>query len=58
MDNLTKLIIAQSICVGIIILSILFTKYLFRGTYKNFINWYNQNAAATTDINEVLSDEI
>ncbi len=58
MDNLNRLIIAQSICVAIIILSILFTKYLFSGTFEKFSDWYNNNVTVTTDVNEVLSNEI
>ncbi len=57
-DNLYRLIITQSICIGIIILSVLVTKYFFKGTYKKFVAWYNRNVTVTTDINEVLSDEI
>ena len=54
MDKLTKIIIAQSICVLIIILSILTTKYFFKSTYKKFVNWYNEKVTVTTDVNEVL----
>lgn len=58
MDKLTKIIIAQSICVLIIILSILTTKYFFKSTYKKFVNWYNENVTVTTDVNEVLKNEV
>ncbi len=57
-DNLTKLVIAQSVCVLVIILSIVTIKYFFKGTYKKLLNWYTENICVTTDINEVLSDEI
>ncbi len=57
-DNLYKLIIAQSICVLLIILSVAVTKYFFKGTYKKFVKWYDENVTVTTDVNEVLSNEI
>ena len=57
-DNLTKLIITQAICVLIIILSVITVKYFFGGTYKKILSWYKENICVTTDINEVLSDEI
>lgn len=57
-DNLYRLIIAQTICVAIIILSILFTKYFFKNTYNKFLAWYKENVTVTTDVNEVLGDEI
>lgn len=57
-DNLYELVITQIICVAIIILSILVTKYFFKGAYKKFADWYRENATVTTDINEVLNDEI
>jgi len=57
-DNLTKLIITQTVCVAIILLSIITVKYFFKGTYKKLLKFYNENICVTTDINEVLSDEI
>jgi hypothetical protein len=57
-DNLTKLVIAQTICVLIIILSVVTVKYFFKGTYKKLLSWYKEEVLVTTDINEVLSDEI
>ncbi len=57
-DNLTKLIITQTICVLIIILSVITVKYFFGGTYKKLLSWYSENVCVTTDISEVLSDEI
>jgi hypothetical protein len=57
-DNLTKLIITQAICVLIIISSVITVKYFFGGTYKKLLSWYKENICVTTDINEVLSDEV
>lgn len=57
-DNLTKLVIAQTICVLIIILSVVTVKYFFKGTYKKLLSWYKEEVLVTTDINEVLLDEI
>ena len=57
-DNLTKLIITQAICVLIIISSVIAVKYFFGGTYKKLLSWYKENICVTTDINEVLSDEV
>ena len=57
-DNLAKLIIAQTVCVLIIISSVLVIKYFFKGTYKQLTKWYIDNVCVDTDINEVLEDEI
>ena len=57
-DNLARLIIAQTVCVLIIISSVLVIKYFFKGTYKHLAKWYTQNVCVDTDINEVLEDEI
>lgn len=57
-DKIAALIITQSVCVLIIITSVLVTKYFFKGTYKKLDSWYKENVCVTTDINEVLSDEI
>lgn len=57
-DKIAALIITQSVCVLIIITSVLVTKYFFKGTYKKLGSWYKENVCVTTDINEVLSNEI
>lgn len=57
-DKVLPLIIAQSVCVLIIISSVLVLKYFFKSTYLQVKNWYSQNVCVDTDINEVLNDEI
>ena len=57
-DNLTRLVITQTVCVLIIILSVITVKYFFKGTYKKLLYWYKENVCVGTDINEVLSHEI
>ena len=57
-DNLTRLIMTQTVCVLIIILSVVTVKYFFKGTYKKLLSWYTESVLVNTDINEVLSDEI
>lgn len=57
-DNLARLIIAQAVCVLIILSSVLVIKYFFKGTYKQLTKWYIDNVCVDTDINEVLEDEI
>lgn len=52
-----KIVIAECILVFIILLSVLTLKYFFKGTYKEFKNWYDKNMAADTDISEVLGEE-
>lgn len=57
-DNLARLIIAQAVCILIILSSVLVIKYFFKGTYKQLTKWYIDNVCVDTDINEVLEDEI
>ena len=57
-DNFSRLIITQAVCIVIIISSVIAVKYFFKGTYQKLLSWYNENVCVTTDINEVLSDEI
>ena len=58
MQRVYQLIIAQSICVAIILCSIILCKYLFKDTYGQLKDWYIENVMVDTDVNEVLSDEI
>ena len=48
--------ITQLICVVIILLSVLITKFFFKSTYAELKAWYNTNIMNDTDINEVLKD--
>lgn len=50
------IIITQAVCVSIILIGILITKYFFKSTYKDIKEWYEINIQNDTDINEVLSD--
>lgn len=57
-DNIYKLIIAETVCVAIMLLSIITVKYFFKSTYKSLYNWYCLNVLVDTDIEEVLGNEI
>ncbi len=46
--------IAQIICMILIFGYILSVKFVFKGTYKEFKNWYNEEICQDTDIKEVL----
>ena len=50
------IIITQAICVSIILIGILITKYFFKATYSDIKEWYEINIQNDTDINEVLND--
>lgn len=49
-----NIIITQTICVVIVLLSVLVLKYFFKGEYKAVKNWYKTEIATNTDIDEVL----
>lgn len=53
----TEIVITQCICVAIILISLLVTKYFFKGTYAEIKEWYNENICIGTDINEVLESD-
>ena len=57
-DNIYKLIITETVCVAIMLLSIITVKYFFKGTYINLHNWYCRIILVDTDIEEVLGNEI
>ena len=59
-DVFVKIIILQCIFVFVIIASVFFVKYFFKGTFNDLKQWYGDNVAADTDIYEVLgeTDEI
>lgn len=61
MDDITprenmyiNIIITQAICVIMILLSVLAVKYLFKGEYKFFKEWYLEEITADTRIEEVI----
>lgn len=54
-DNMyINIIITQAICVILIFLSVLTVKYLFKGEYKIFKEWYLEEITADTHIEEVI----
>lgn len=53
-NQFINIIIAQAVCVTVILLSVLVLKYFFKGEYKDVKGWYSQEIAMNTDINEVL----
>ncbi len=54
-DNMyINVIITQAICVILILLSVLTVKYLFKGEYKVFKEWYLEEITADTRIEEVI----
>lgn len=56
-DSYAKIIIAQCICVGLIIITVLVTKYFFGSTYRKIKKWYDENICVSTDVNEVLEED-
>ncbi len=55
-DSYMKICIVQSVFVIAVILSVLATKYFFKGTYQKIKNWYEQNICVSTDVNEVMEE--
>lgn len=53
-----KTVIVQSVCVLIILVSIITMKYFFKDTYKEIKNFYRQEILSDTKISEVLPNEI
>ena len=53
-DNYVKLIIAQGIIAIIVILFVLILRFCFKEEYKDFKNWYIENAISDTDVYEVV----
>ncbi len=56
-DTLFSIIIAQSVCVLLILALILTVKYFFKSTYNDFKKWYELAVCSETNINEVLIGE-
>lgn len=53
-----KTVIVESVCVAIILLSIIIMKYFFKSTFLEVKNFYTQEILSDTRIEEVLLDEI
>lgn len=53
-NNLVNIIIAQAICVALVLCSILAVKYFFKKEYKEIKGFYLSEVATNTDIQEVL----
>lgn len=49
-----NIVIAQCICILIILLSTFVVKTFFTKQYEELKQWYQENICAQTDINEVL----
>ena len=53
------IVITQSVCILIILISLLLIKYFSADTFSSIKKWYENNICNDTDVNEVLlSDEI
>ena len=53
-----KTVIVESICVLIILLSIIIMKYFFKSTFLQVDKFYTQEILSDTRIEEVLPNEI
>ncbi len=53
-DLYFKIIITECICVAIILLSVLVTKYFFKSTYLQLKSLYTDNICNHTNVDEVL----
>lgn len=53
-DNYVKLLIIQGIIALIAVLSVLVIKFGFKDVYKDFKNWYKENALSDTNVYEVI----
>ena len=53
-----KTAIIGSICVMLILLSVLTVKYFFKDEFAKAQAFYQKHIAVDTDINEVLTDEV
>lgn len=50
----SKIVIIQSICVMIILISVFITKFIFKDTFLSVKELYKENVCVDTDINQVL----
>lgn len=55
-DNYLNIIVVESVCVLIILLSVFVTKLLFKNVYQSVEDWYNKNICVDTDINQVAEE--
>lgn len=53
-----KTVIVQSICVLIILASVVIMKYFFKGAYSQIEKFYREEILSDTKISEVLQNEI
>jgi len=53
-----KVVIVQSVCVLVILLSIVIIKYFFKDTFAKIERFYIDNITDDTKISEVLESEI
>lgn len=53
-----KTVIVQSVCVLIILASIVIMKYFFKGAYSQIESFYREEILSDTKISEVLGNEI
>ena len=53
-----KTVIAQSICVLIILISVLVIKYFFNGTYQKLAEFHSEYIKSDTSVSEVMKGEI
>lgn len=53
-----KTVIVQSVCVLIILASVIIMKYFFKGTYSQLENFYREEILSDTKISEVIPNEI
>lgn len=56
-SQFANIIITQAICVALILMAVLVTKYFFKDTYNELKLFYEQQICADTDINEVIGEE-
>lgn len=56
-DIYSKIIITQCICVAVILLTALTTKYFFKATFEELKKWYNNNFLIDTSISEVTEEK-
>lgn len=52
-----KVVIVQSVCVFLIIASVLVVKYFFKDTYKQVKDFYNDHLNSDTSVSEVIEGE-
>lgn len=55
-ERMPHIIITQSICVIMVIATLLVTKYFFKTEFKRVKDWYIKNICVNTDINEVIEE--